>query len=37
MNVYDTMMAVTWFIFIVALSGITVYSLFSGGDDDETR
>jgi len=37
MNVYDTVMAVVWCIFIVALSGITMYSLLSGGDDDETR
>ena len=34
MDVHDTIMAIAWFIFIVGLSGITVYTLFSSGDDE---
>ena len=30
---HDTVMAMAWFIFIVGLSGITIYSLFSREDD----
>ena len=34
MNVHDTIIAMAWFIFIVGLSGITIYSLFDPGDDE---
>ena len=33
MNMHDTVMAMAWFIFIVGLSGITIYSLFSREDE----
>ena len=31
---HDTIIAMAWFIFIVGLSGITIYSLFDSEDDE---